>query len=196
MGLRMAEPCLGMAISAAPERHWYAVQVTPRHEKKVTTGLGEKQLPTFLPVVPELHHWSDRQQRVEIPLFAGYTFVRLSAEVEERVAVLRTPGVVRLVGHGFTGTPIPDKQIEDISLLVNSRLRLEPYPFLNVGDRVRVRNGALVGVEGILIGKSADATLIVSIDLLQRSLAARIHGFDVERVGRASSTMPAAARAA
>jgi transcription antitermination factor NusG len=189
MGLRMAEPCAPSdhvaPTTARGQRQWYAVQVTPRHEKRVTANVEEKRIPVFLPLVSEMHHWSDRQKRVDIPLFLGYTFVQLSTQVADRVAVLRTSGVLRLVGAAYTGTPIPDKQIDDIAVLVNSRLRLDPYPFLNVGDRVRIRNGSLAGLEGILVGKNSDATLVVSIDLLRRSLAVRIHGFDLHTIGRA-----------
>ncbi len=194
----MAEPCIAAAQDAAVakatgNRQWYAVQVTPRHEKKVALALQEKHLPGFLPLVSEVHYWSDRKKTVEMPLFAGYTFVVLSAN-EDRITTLRTPGVVRLAGREHLGTPIPAKQIEDIWMLVNSRLRVDPHPFLNVGDRVRIRSGSLRGVEGILIGKNSDATLIVSVDLLQRSVAVRIRGFDVERLCAGGSTsLPAVA---
>lgn len=194
MGLRMAEPCAAAAQStmlplATSAWQWYAVQVTPRHEKKVAFALKEKRLPGFLPLVSEVHYWSDRKKTVETPLFAGYTFVVLSAN-EDRIATLRTPGVVRLAGKEHIGTPIPAKQIEDITILINSRLKLDPHPFLNVGDRVRIRTGSLTGVEGVLVGKNADATLVVSIDLLQRSLAVHIHGFDVERLGPGVAQTP------
>ena len=188
MGLRMAEPCPApprdvFADDSGTDRQWYAVQVIPRHEKSVAACLVDKRLPGFLPLVMEVHHWSDRKQRVEIPLFRGYTFVRLSPVGQERIAVLRIPGVVRLVGKEHVGSPIPEKQVRDVWLLINSRLNLDPHPFLNLGDRVRIRSGCLAGVEGVLLGKNADATLVVAVDLLQRSVAVRIHGFDVERLG-------------
>ncbi len=185
----MAEPCPLAELVPVPgelvdHRQWYAVYVTPRHEKRVTTRLEEKCLPVFLPLFRAVHRWSDRRKCVELPLFPGYTFVRLSVRQEDRVAVLRTSGVLRFVGAAPSlGTPIPAKQIEDIWVLVNSRLPLEPHPFLKVGDRVRIRSGSLAGVEGILSGKNSDATLVITIDLLQRSVAVRIHGFDVESLG-------------
>ncbi len=185
MGLRMAEPCVAATPNifddAPVDQRWYAVQVTPRHEKKVAAMLYEKRLTNFLPLVTELHYWSDRKQRVEMPLFAGYTFVRFAAN-DERIGILRTPGVVRLVGKEHVGSPIPTKQVQDVWTLVNSELKVDPHPFLNIGDRVRIRTGSLRGVEGILTGKNGDATLVVSIELLQRSLAVRIDGFSVERL--------------
>ncbi len=188
MGLRMAEPCDTAAETADlfeqdSSGEWYAVQVAPRHEKKVTAALKEKQLSSFLPLVTEVHYWSDRKQKVEMPLFAGYTFVRLSRMTDERVKVLRSHGVMRLVGKEYVGTPISSKEIRDIWTLVKSPHKIEPYPFLSIGDRVRISNGSLAGVEGILIGKASDTRLVVSVNLLQRSLVASIQGFDVERIG-------------
>ncbi len=184
----MAEPYSAAGKSALPaeladQRQWFALYVTPHHEKTVTAYLQEKRLPVFLPLFAQVHRWSDRQKRLELPLFPGYTFVQLCGRTEDRIAVLRTAGVLRFVGAGPGGTPIPEKQIEDIRLLVNCRLPLEPFPFLKVGDRVRIRSGSLASVEGILINKSSEATLVVAIDLLQRSVAVRIHGFDVESLG-------------
>ncbi len=195
----MAEPCAAVRhntfddhVTAAEE--WYAIQVTPRHEKKVASLLDQKRLTTFLPLVEEVHYWSDRNRRVQIPLFAGYTFVRFGRN-EQRIAILRTPGVSRLVGKDYVGSPIPDKQIEDVWTLVNSQLRLDPHPFVRVGDRVRILSGSLQGVEGILARKNADATLVVSIELLQRSVAVRIDGFSVERIVNGAGSHPPAALA-
>jgi transcription antitermination factor NusG len=190
MGLGMAEPRPVPEKLNLPQngnnQHWYAVQAAPRHEKKVTAALDEKRFTTFLPVVTETHYWSDRKQKVEVPLFAGYTFVRLTPSSDERIAVLRSKGVVRLVGKEHVGTPIPEKEIHDIWTLVNSRLKIEPYPFLDIGDRVRISSGSLAGVEGILTGKASDETLVVSVNLLHRSLAVRLQGFDVLRIRGAS----------
>jgi transcription antitermination factor NusG len=187
MGLRMAElyaqESTQSRFASADGQEWYGIQVIPRHERTVTAALDGKRLATFLPLVTELHNWSDRRQKVEMPLFAGYTFVRFTPSTHERVVVLGTRGVVRLVGKEYVGTPIPSKQIGDIWTLVYTRLNIEPHPFLNVGDRVRIRSGSLTGVEGILTDKNSDATLVVSVDILQRSVAVHIDGFHIERIG-------------
>jgi transcription termination/antitermination protein NusG len=197
MGLRMAEPRSGLERADGQKtffpsendcgQAWYGIQVAPRHERQVAAALEEKRLTTFLPLVTELHCWSDRKRRVEVPLFAGYTFVRLSAATGERVAVLRTRGVVRLVGREYVGTPIPTKEVEDVWTLVNSRLMIDPYPFLAVNDRVRIRSGSLAGVEGTLVRKNDGTALVVSVNLLNRSLVVRIDGFDIERIGGATA---------
>lgn len=178
----MAEPWAVEHLNFSTMIDWYAVQVQPRHEKSATTALKEKQIPTFLPLVNEFHNWSDRKQKVEMPLFPGYTFVALSGSIEERIAVLRSLGVVRLLGESHTGTPVSAQEMQNVWTLVNSRLTIERYPFVQVGDRVRIRSGSLKDVEGIIVGRDSDATLVISVTLLNRSLAVSIKGFEIERL--------------
>jgi transcription antitermination factor NusG len=126
------------------------------------------------------HRWSDRHKTIEVALFSCYTFVCLEACPEKRLAVLQTPGVLGFVGVRGVGVPIPDKEIEDIRTLMAHNVTCALYPFLRVGQRVRIRGGCLEGVEGILVAKNSDRSLVVSVELIQRSLAARIDGYDVE----------------
>ena len=161
---------------------WYAIHIRARREKKAALQLQDKGVPTFLPLITQAHRWSDRSQLIQLPLFACYIFVRMAASVETRLAVLQTPGVIALVGiHGF-GIPIPDKEIEDIKTLLARDAACTPYPFLKLGRRVRIRGGCFDGVEGILVGKNRDRSLVVSIELIQRSVAVRIDGYDVEAI--------------
>jgi len=181
MGPRMAEPCApdNMGLS---EGEWYGLQVTPRHEKRVSIALAQRKIDVFLPTVTERHRWSDRVQTIEAPLFPGYTFVRFPQKSTERITVLRCVGVVRIVGKEWVGTPIPAKEIEDIKTLLNSRVGLWPHPFFQIGDRVRIRSGALEGVEGVLAQRRGDRQLVVSIDLIQKSVVISIEGYEVERI--------------
>ncbi len=161
---------------------WYAVQTRSRHEKKVILQTQEKGICTFLPMPTEVHRWSDRKKRVQVPLFPGYVFVRIDSSVEARIAVLRTVGVVRFVGIQGHALPIPDKQIEDVRALVDHNIPCTVHPYLRVGQRVRVSGGCLDGVEGIFVTQNSDKSLIVSIELIQKSVAVRIAGYDVQPV--------------
>ena len=167
---------------AAPESAWFAVQTRPRHEKKVSAELQEKGVSAFLPLVLATRQWSDRRRKVEMPLFPHYVFVRIAQTVENRVSVLQTNGVTNFVGTRGIGIPIPDDQIERVQAVVAQGLPVVPHEFLNVGKRIRIRGGALDGIQGIITAMSGDQTLVLSVDLIQRSLAIRIAGFSVEPV--------------
>jgi transcription antitermination factor NusG len=115
-------------------------------------------------------------------LFDCYTFVCLEAYVQKHRQILETPGVIGFVGIRGAGLPIPDKEIEDIRTLLANNIPCSPYPFLGTGRRVRIRGGCMDGLEGILVAKNSDQSLVVSIDMIQRSVAVRIDGYGVEPV--------------
>ncbi len=166
------------------QARWYAVRTRSRHEKLVARQLENQGIESFLPVVTKVHNWSDRRKQVEEPLFSGYTFLRMIHSSDERVRVLRTQGVVGFVGVQGTGIPIPDHQIEDVKTLLNSKMAYQERPFLHIGQRVRVRGGALDGMEGILVAENGDRSLVISVEPIQRSLCVRVAGYDVEAVSR------------
>ena len=178
------QPILAMPtrVTAVEEPRWYAIHTRARYEKKVTTQLQDKGVASFLPLIAQRHRWSDRYQTIQCALFPCYAFVHLEAYPNKRLAILQTPGVVGFVGTRGVGLPIPDKEIEDIRILLTQNVTCALYPFLIVGQRVRIRGGCLDGVEGILVAKNADRSLVVSIELIQRSVAVRIDGYDVEMV--------------
>jgi len=161
---------------------WYAVRTRSRHEKLVARQFQSQGIESFLPIVTQTRKWSDRNKQVETPLFSGYAFLRMIHTSDERVRVLRTQGVVNFVGVQGTGTPIPDHQIEDIKTLMASRVPYEERPFLRVGQRVRVRGGALDGMQGILVAENGDRSLVISVEPIQRSLCVRVAGYEVEAV--------------
>lgn len=167
-------------VTTAKGLRWYAVHTRARHEKLVAERLQERGMTAFLPLVKETHRWSDRKKTVELPLFSCYTFVRMAETVEERLKVCQTNGVLQIVGPRGEGTPIPDEQIEAVRILLNEQLPWSEHPFLKIGQRVRIRGGAMDGVEGILLARNGDRTLVVSVDVIQRSLAVRIEGYHVE----------------
>jgi transcription antitermination factor NusG len=170
-------PPLGFAQQ---EPSWYAVHTMARHEKRIAAQFEEKSVCTFLPLLHQVHTWSDRRKVVEIPMFSCYAFVHMVQTAEERLKVLRTPGVLGFVGSERQGTPIPDEQIESLRKAISEKLQCLPHPFIRVGKRVRICGGSLNGVEGILMRQGADQSLIISVELLQRSVSIRVEGYDIE----------------
>lgn len=162
------------------ETNWYAVHTMARHEKRVAAQFEEQGVCTFLPLLNQVHNWSDRRSKVEVPMFSCYTFVRMVQAIDERLKVLRTPGVLGFVGSGRQGTPIPDDQIESLRTAIREKIPCAVHPFINAGQRVRIRGGSLDGVEGILVRQGGDQSVVVSVELLQRSVSIRVDGYVVE----------------
>ena len=155
---------------------WYAVHTRARHEKRVQQELDSlADVTTFLPLLKETHQWSDRKKQVDIPLFSCYVFIRVVYSPEVRHAVLRHRGVVDFVGTGGHALPIPDTEIDSIRQLLASGMPLAPHPYLGEGQRVRIRGGALNNIEGVVITNES-RKLIVSVDMISRSVAVRLEG--------------------
>jgi len=159
---------------------WYAIHTRAQHEKAVVSHLRRQGITTFLPLVSEVHRWSDRRKVVHLPLFTCYAFVRMLLEPESWAKVMGITGVLRFVGTRGMGVPIPDSQIHAVQTLLSSSLSYQICPFLQVGQRVRIRGGSLDGVEGLLIARNGDRTLIISVEPIQRSLSVRIDDYKVE----------------
>jgi transcription elongation factor/antiterminator RfaH len=168
-------------MSKPEPANWYAVQTRARNEKVICERLQEQGLRTFLPLVSEVRRWSDRKKKVELPLFSCYVFVKLSiSNHDERMRVFRTSGVFRIVSMRGEAVPIPDEQIETLRAVITQQVPFSAHPFLKIGQRVRIRGGSLEGVEGVLLSRNGDRTLIISVDAIQRSLAVSVEGYDVE----------------
>jgi transcription antitermination factor NusG len=159
---------------------WYAVHTMPRHEKRVVRQVEEKSVCAFLPLLREVHDWSDRRRTVEVPMFSCYAFVQIKQTSEERMKVLQVAGVLGFVGSDRQGTPIPDEQIECLQTALREKIPCAVHPFIRIGQRVRIRGGSLNGMEGILAGQGSDRSLVISVELLQRSVAVRVAGYDIE----------------
>lgn len=151
---------------------WYAVQVRSRHEDVVARHLRVRSLEAFLPLYRQRHRWSDRFKEVDLPLFPGYVFCQLNPL--NRLPVLSVPGVVQIVGAGKNLLPIDESEIAAIKTAVQSGLPTRPSPFLEIGQKVRIEDGPLCGIEGILSGFGRHQQLVLSISLLQRSIAVEI----------------------
>ena len=169
------------------EVYWYAVFSRSRHEKIVATALTNTGVTTFLPLVSEMHSWSDRRKLVDVPLFPGYVFVQIPNTAEAKLHVLKTSGVVQFVGNRQGAVSIPDKEISDVRAVLEQKISCSPHPFLQLGQRVRIRGGSMDGVEGILVGCDSASKLVISIELIQRSLAVSVYNLDVEPIGSCSA---------
>jgi transcription antitermination factor NusG len=166
-------------VTETAESQWFAIQTTAKHEKSVTKQLKEKDVDAFLPLLPEIHRWSDRKKKVEVPVFGCYTFVRIMPMPENRLPVLTTPGVLGFVGSTKAGTPIPDNEIENLKTAIKAHVWCRAHPFISVGTRVRIRGGPLAGVEGILTSQGDDQCVVISVQLLQRSVSIKIEEYEI-----------------
>src|SRR3984957_1137113 len=175
-------PAHSVLSLVSEDSKWYAIHTKPRHEKWIAGQLQEKSVFTFLPLLQQIHQWSDRRTKVDVPMFSCYAFVRIVQSAEERLKVLRTPGVLGFVGSEREGTPIPSEQIENLRIALRAKIPCPGHPYLRIGQRVRVRGGSLNGIQGILLSQGKDQSLIVSVELLQRSIAIRVEGYEVELV--------------
>jgi transcription antitermination factor NusG len=158
--------------SANPEFQWFALLVKSQHEKSVAWALHGKGYEELLPLYIVRRRWSDRIKQLALPLFPGYVFCRF--DLNRRLSILVTPGVLQVVGAGKVPLPVEEREIAAIRSIVNSGLLAEPWPFLRLGQRVRIERGSLEGVEGILLAVKKPYRLIVSVTLLQRSVAVEL----------------------
>jgi transcription antitermination factor NusG len=152
---------------------WYALQVRPRFEKVIAAALLNKGYEGFLPLYSHRSRWSDRTKEIQLPLFPGYLFCRF--DINKRLPILITPGVMHVVGIGKTPHPVDEGEIAALQAVVISGLHAEPRSYLNLGEKVRIEVGPLAGVEGILIAAKGANRLVISVSLLQRSVSLEIN---------------------
>lgn len=157
--------------------HWYALRTRSRHEKVVRDQLSTQGIEPLLPTVKRLSQWKDRKKEIEVPLFSGYCFVRFGAE--HKLPVLKTVGVVDIVGGGQGAEPIPDEEIAALQTLMASVLPYDPHPYLHEGMMVEVVRGPLQGVKGMLLRKEKRHRLILGVRLIQQAAAVEIGTGDI-----------------
>ena len=157
---------------------WYAVYTRSRQEKVVKKQLDSKGIENFLPLYERVSQWKDRKKCIQWPLFPGYLFVRRLAR--ERLEVLKAFGAVSIVSIGAYPIAIPEDQIAGIQTFISRGLKLDPHPYLKIGNRARIKEGPLCGIEGILVRKKNKSCLVLSIDLIQRSVSVEIESWKIE----------------
>jgi transcription antitermination factor NusG len=168
------QPLLTLALP------WFAIRTRSNFEKTTSAVLASKGYEQYLPLYRLKRRWSDRVVETHVPLFPGYVFCRFDQKV--RVPILSAPGVVAIIGFGTEPAPIPDEEIEAIQTVLNSGLAAEPCPFLREGQRVRIKCGSMAGLEGILTKKKNDLRMVISVTMLQRSVAVEIDSASIATI--------------
>ncbi len=173
----LAVPGLPRNLDELAGPRWYAVYTRARHEKQVGEQMERRRLNGFVPLYRATHRWKDRRKEVVLALFPSYVFIHLA--LQDRLRVLEIPGVVNLVGSQGKPIPLPEEEIEPFRRASGS-VRMEPHPYLRTGHRVRLRRGPMTGLEGVLLRRKEGLRLVVSIEILMRSVAVEVDETDVE----------------
>ena len=159
---------------------WYAVSTRSRQEKVAASMLESFGIENFLPLAMEKRQWSDRKQAVNVPLFPGYLFVRIPMLHELQLRVLKVPGIVRFIGNHAGPQAIPDAEIDAVRTVLSHQIECIPCPTPKVGDRVRISRGVLAGIEGTFVRSGSDTSLVISVEMIQQSIAVHVDASDVE----------------
>jgi transcription antitermination factor NusG len=168
---------MSQEVQEATALAWYALQTRHQHEKSITNILAEKGFEVFCPTYQELHRWKDRKKEVTLPLFPGYLF--FANGLDRKLDLLSTPGVCTIVSFGNTPAPVAPPEIEAIRRAMLSPRTVAPHPFLREGDKVRLKSGPLAGIEGILQRRKDGYRLVLSVELLGRSVAVEVEQCDI-----------------
>lgn len=163
---------------------WYAGYTASRHEKRVAEHLVQRNVEHFLPLYETVHRWRNGRHRVQLPLFPGYIFLRIA--LEDRLRVLDVPGFVRLVGFNSLPCPLPESDVTKMMEALSKGLFAEPYPYLTAGTRVEIRNGPLQGMTGILLRRQNRCRVVISVDLIMRSMIVEVEAGDVSPIRKPS----------
>ena len=180
-------------FAGTPSPAWFALYTRHQHEKKVADSLLGKGIEVFLPLYSAAHRWKDRVKQLSLPLFPNYVFVFV--ELEARFAILTSPGIYDFVRAAGRPAAIPLREIEAVRKALEKGISVEPHPFLKSGDRVRLKNGPLEGLEGLLVRKKSFYRLVLSVELLARSISVEVDVADVERVAARGAAMASSAAA-
>jgi transcriptional antiterminator NusG len=171
-----------MTDDTMPDRQWFALRVKSRSEKVVAAAVRSKGFEEFLPLYKSRHRWSDRSKLVDEPLFPGYVFCCLNGA--ERFALLTIPRVMHLVGIGNTPAALADQEILAIREALRAQVAIEPWPFLEVGQRVHLAKGPLAGVEGFLVEADRQHRIVLGLTMLKQSVAVEIERNWIEQGAR------------
>ncbi len=158
--------------SAPDSQNWYAIHVRTRWERSAATIVAGKGYEVFLPTYVSKRRWRDRSKEVKSALFPGYFFCRF--DIHKRLPILVTPGVIGVVGQGRIPVPVDESEVASIQNILSSGAVVEPWPYIEVGQKVRIDDHALRGLEGILVGRRGNQRVVVSVSLLRRSVALEI----------------------
>jgi transcription antitermination factor NusG len=175
-----ADPLQAHLPSEYSESRWYAAYTLSRHEKQVAHQLEERRLECFLPLYRSVHRWKDRRKQVELALFPGYVFVHIP--LKNRLQVLQLPSVVQFVSFNGRPAPLPTSEIEALRNGLAGKAYIEPHPYVKIGRRVRVHSGPMAGLEGVLLRRRDKFRVVLSIHLIQRSVATEVDETEIEPI--------------
>jgi transcription antitermination factor NusG len=186
--------------NAAPEIYahplWYAGYTASRHEKRVAEQLQQRGIEHFLPLYQTIHRWKNGRHQVQLPLFPGYVFVRIA--LRDRLPVLQIPGFAHLVGFSGVPFPLPETDIVAMKNALMAGVAAEPYPYLTAGTRVEICSGALQGMTGILLRRQGKCRVVLSVDLIMRSMVVEVNDCDIvpvrHRHAEAQDSVPTCSR--
>jgi transcription antitermination factor NusG len=164
---------------------WHALHTRHQSEKKIADFLTDRGFEIFLPLYSTVHRWKDRNKQLQLPLFPCYVFFR--GGLDRKLQLLTAPGVHGIVGTAGRAGTISDAEIDSIQRAVESKFSIEPHPFLECGDRVRIQGGPLAGIEGILVNKENRCHLVLSVEMLGSSVSVEVDASLVKRIGRRDS---------
>ncbi|MBV8843360.1 MAG: UpxY family transcription antiterminator [Bryobacterales bacterium] len=171
-GFGLSTAAKNTPVISAEKQSWYGLRVRSNFERQVSQLLRAKDIQEYLPLYKTRRAWSDRVREIELPLIPGYVFCRIA--LESRPKVLATTGVVGLAGSQNQPLPIDERELAAVRKMAETQSTVEPWPFLRIGQRVRVHRGPLTGVEGILLKVKSSYRLVVSVTLLGRGVASEI----------------------
>lgn len=185
-----AAPAIAAPAEIPPPDPWHALYTRHQHEKVTARALEHKGFDVFLPVYNASHRWKDRTKKLSLPLFPGYVFLR--GGLDRKLDILSTPGVHCLVRSGDGVAVIPEAEMEAVRQVVRGGFPAAPHPFLEQGDRVRIRSGSLAGLEGMLVRQKDRFRLVLSVELLRRSIAVEVEATAVGFVAHRAPSVPRA----
>jgi transcription antitermination factor NusG len=167
---------------------WVAAYTSSHHEKRVASCLNERQIESFLPLYSTTHRWKNRcAMKLELPLFPNYVFIRMTHQ--DRTRVLEVPGVWSLVSFGRSLASLPDFEIAALRSGVGQR-KIEPHAYLVVGERVRIKAGAMLGLEGVLVREKSRSRVVIAIEAIRQSVAVEVDAVDLEPAAATPAEKP------
>jgi transcription antitermination factor NusG len=166
---------------------WFALQTRYRHEDRIATELKMKGFQSYLPTLRETHQWKDRKKVLDVPAFGGYLFARFEPSLRNRVRVLETAGVVKLLGNHGNPEPVPEEEIESLRLALESGAACDRHPCVEVGTPVQIRRGMLAGVRGNIVRIANRTKILVNVPSVSQAIAVEVHLDDIDALDGFSS---------
>jgi len=168
------------ALMSIDVPQWFAAYTCAHHERRVSDHLGARGIEYFLPTYHVVRRWKDRKVELELPLFPGYVFVHVA--MREHFRMVGVPGIARIVGTSLQPTPLPEYEIESLKNARSTGIHTQPYPYLEIGRKVRIKAGPFEGLQGILVRRKGKFRVVFSLQIIRSSFVLDVDGADVELI--------------